>query len=95
MSGPKPLSNILEITPYKGGQKLDHGWKLSSNENALGCSPAALRALGKAAEHLELYPDGSAFELRQAIGEKYGIDAHVIATPPKKLKIQAYADNFR
>ena len=75
MSGPKPLSNILEITPYKGGQKLDHGWKLSSNENALGCSPAALRALGKAAEHLELYPDGSAFELRQAIGEKYGIDA--------------------
>ena len=30
-----------------------------------------------------------------AYAEKYGIDAHVIATPPKKLKIQAYADNFR
>ena len=44
MTGPKPLSNILEITPYKGGQKLDQGWKLSSNENALGCSPAALGA---------------------------------------------------
>ena len=30
-----------------------------------------------------------------AYAEKYGIYAHVIATPPKKLKIQAYADNFR
>ena len=30
-----------------------------------------------------------------AYAEKYGIDAHVISTPPKKLKIQAYADNFR
>ena len=30
-----------------------------------------------------------------AYAEKYGIDAHVIATPPKRLKIQAYADNFR
>ena len=74
MTGPKPLSNILEITPYKGGQKLDHGWKLSSNENPLGCSAAAREALAKAAEHLELYPDGSAFALRQAIGKKYGID---------------------
>lgn len=30
-----------------------------------------------------------------AYAEKYGIEAHVIATPPKRLKIQAYADNFR
>lgn len=74
MTGPKPLSNILDITPYKGGQKLDHGWKLSSNENPLGCSPAAREALIKASEHTEIYPDGSAFALRQAIGKKYGID---------------------
>lgn len=74
MTGPKPLSNILEITPYKGGQKLDHGWKLSSNENPLGASPEAHEALLKAAEHVEIYPDGSAFALRQALGKKYGID---------------------
>ena len=74
MTGPKPLSNILEITPYKGGQKLDHGWKLSSNENPLGCSDAAREALIKASEHLEIYPDGSAYAVRQAIGKKYGID---------------------
>ena len=30
-----------------------------------------------------------------AYAEKYGIDAQVIPTPPKRLKIQAYADNFR
>ncbi|WP_084421138.1 histidinol-phosphate transaminase [Henriciella litoralis] len=74
MTGPKPLSNILEITPYKGGQKLDHGWKLSSNENPLGSSPAAQAALADMAKQLEIYPDGSAFELRKAIGQKYGID---------------------
>ena len=74
MTGPKPLSNILEITPYKGGQKLDHGWKLSSNENPLGASSKAVEALTNAARHLELYPDGSAFALRQAIGAKYDID---------------------
>ena len=26
---------------------------------------------------------------------KHGIEARVIATPPRTLKIQAYADNFR
>ena len=30
-----------------------------------------------------------------AYAGKYGIEASVIPTPPKKLKIQAYADNFR
>jgi hypothetical protein len=27
--------------------------------------------------------------------ERYGIEAHLIPTPPHKLKLQAYADNFR
>ena len=31
----------------------------------------------------------------KAYAEKYGIDAIVHPTPPKKLKLQAYADNFR
>ncbi|MEM1086347.1 MAG: histidinol-phosphate transaminase [Pseudomonadota bacterium] len=75
MSGPQALPNILEITPYKGGQKLENAHKLSSNENPLGCSPKAQEALVKAAKHLELYPDGSAQALRDAIGSKYGIDA--------------------
>lgn len=75
MTGPKALPNILEITPYKGGEKLIGAHKLSSNENPLGCSPAAQAAVVEAAQHMELYPDGSASALRAAIATKYGIDA--------------------
>lgn len=31
----------------------------------------------------------------KAYAEKYGITARVHASPPKTLKLQAYADNFR
>jgi hypothetical protein len=31
----------------------------------------------------------------QAYADRYGIDARVTPTPPKRLKLQAYADNFR
>ncbi len=31
----------------------------------------------------------------QAYADKYGIDARVAQTPPRRLKLQAYADNFR
>ena len=34
-------------------------------------------------------------EAAVAYAEKYGIDAIVHEPPPKKLKLQAYADNFR
>jgi hypothetical protein len=34
-------------------------------------------------------------EEAQAYAAKYGIAARVIPTPPKRLKLQAYADNFR
>ena len=75
MSGPKPLPNILEIVPYKGGEKLENAHKLSSNENPLGCSPAAQKAAQDASETLALYPDGSAANLRRAIAAKYGLEA--------------------
>jgi hypothetical protein len=34
-------------------------------------------------------------EAAQVYARKYGIDTVVHSTPPKKLKLQAYADNFR
>jgi hypothetical protein len=37
---------------------------------------------------------GSADEAK-AYAEKYGISAHVSPVPPKRLKLQSYADNFR
>ncbi|MEL7482023.1 MAG: histidinol-phosphate transaminase [Pseudomonadota bacterium] len=75
MAGPQPLPNILDIVPYKGGEPSEGGWKLSSNENPLGASPAALKAIEQRAANLELYPDGGATRLRAAIAEKYGLDA--------------------
>lgn len=38
------------------------------------------------------FPDAKA---ASAYAAKYGIDARVIPTPHKTLKLQAYADNFR
>lgn len=34
-------------------------------------------------------------EAASAYAERQGIDVHVITTPPRAIKIQAYADNFR
>ena len=34
-------------------------------------------------------------EAAVAYAERYGIDAIVHETPPRRLKLQAYADNFR
>lgn len=78
MAGPKALANILSIVPYKGGQKSPVGWKLSSNENPLGCSPLARQAAIDAASDLASYPDGGALALRDAIARKYDIDAKQI-----------------
>ena len=30
-----------------------------------------------------------------AYAERHGISAHIAVTPPKRLKLQTYADNFR
>jgi len=74
-----PLPGILDIVPYKGGEAkipgIENPWKLSSNENPLGCSPAAKRAYQAAAEDLATYPDGDHIGLRTAIAGRYGLDA--------------------
>lgn len=44
--------------------------KLASNENPLGPSPAALAAMQKVLARLNLYPDGNAFYLKQALAAK-------------------------
>ena len=38
------------------------------------------------------FPD---LEAAKAYADKYGIAARIEFTPPRRLKIQAYADNFR
>jgi histidinol-phosphate aminotransferase len=73
---PMPKPGILDIAPYvpgKAGGKGQKVHKLSANENPLGASPAAIAAYRSAAQALELYPDGAAHELREAIASRYGL----------------------
>ncbi|MEI9996254.1 MAG: histidinol-phosphate transaminase [Rhizomicrobium sp.] len=76
---PKPRPGILDIAPYVGGRGHVEGVaktiKLSSNESALGASPRAIEAFQGAAGGLDVYPEGSAQILRDALAKTYGLDA--------------------
>ena len=82
---------VLGLKPYEPGLPLEHTQKklglekmikLASNENPLGPSPKALDLLqGKMnnfSSELNRYPDGNAYELKQAISKKYNVDAKQI-----------------
>jgi histidinol-phosphate aminotransferase len=75
---PTPRAGVLDIDAYVPGKSsapgVDRVFKLSSNESPLGPSPAAIAAYNEAGKHLEDYPDGSASELRDAIGRVFGFD---------------------
>jgi histidinol-phosphate aminotransferase len=75
---PKPRPGVLDIDAYVPGKSSAPGvakvFKLSSNETPLGPSPRAVAAYKEAGAHLEEYPDGSASDLREAIGRAFGLD---------------------
>src|SRR3954451_17589527 len=75
---PQPRQGVLEIDAYVPGKSsapgVDKIFKLSSNETPLGPSPKAIAAYNAVARHLEDYPDGSASDLREAIGRVFGLD---------------------
>ncbi len=79
LQSPVPRAGVMQIEAYVPGKSAAPAGvakvhKLSSNETPLGPSPAARAAYMETAGKLELYPDGSATALRQAIGQRYGID---------------------
>jgi histidinol-phosphate aminotransferase len=76
---PTPKPGVLDIAPYVGGHAHAPGvpppvYKLSSNESALPPSPEAIEAFKSAQTSLEIYPDGGAEILREAIGEIHGLN---------------------
>lgn len=76
---PQPKPGIMDIAAYVPGKSTAPAGvakvhKLSSNENPLGASPAAIEAVRKVADRLEFYPDGSASRLREAIGAAHGLN---------------------
>ena len=77
-TGPVPRLGILDIAPYVGGESklagVERPIRLASNESALGPSQKAMAAYRALAGEIHRYPDGSAAELRAALGRHHGLD---------------------
>jgi histidinol-phosphate aminotransferase len=83
-------SYIRAIAPYQPGKPISElaremGLeetaivKLASNENPLGVSPMARRAIEAQLDGLARYPDGNGFELKQALAARHQVgDDHII-----------------
>jgi histidinol-phosphate aminotransferase len=75
---PQAKPGIDQIVAYVPGKSsvhgIEHPIKLSSNENIFGSSPLARAAFEEAATKLNMYPDGHATALREAIAERYRIE---------------------
>ncbi|CAN7322016.1 histidinol-phosphate transaminase [Mesorhizobium amorphae] len=77
---PTPRAGIMDIDAYVPGKSTAPAgvakvYKLSSNENPLGPSPKAIEAARDVAAKLDVYPDGTAKRLREAIAEVHGLNA--------------------
>lgn len=78
---------ILEITPYVPGKPIEEVKrelgiqdviKMASNENPLGPSPKAVKAVQGMLDEAHLYPDGSCFSLKEALGQELGVNTDQI-----------------
>ncbi|HEX9446131.1 MAG TPA: histidinol-phosphate transaminase [Candidatus Binatia bacterium] len=73
---------IRSLVPYEAGKPIEEvereygiedSIKLASNENPLGPSPKALKALAERIGQLHLYPDGDSFYLKRALAAKLSV----------------------
>ena len=75
---PTPKPSLRALKAYEGGKSKIRGVenviKLSSNESALGASPAAQKVYKAAVDRLPIYPDGHSTALREAIAEVHDLD---------------------
>jgi histidinol-phosphate aminotransferase len=80
--------HIRDLIPYIPGKpieetqrelKIKRVIKLASNENPLGPSPKALKAVRTALVDLHRYPDSAGYKLKQALAKKLGRDPKEIA----------------
>ena len=103
------VTGVQALHPYQPGKPIEelerelgisNILKLASNENPLGASPQAQAALTAALKTLELYPDGSGYQLKQAIAEKFGLHSDQItlgngSNDVLELIARAFLDNQR
>lgn len=78
----RPPEYVSDIRPYVPGKPVEElerelgikgSIKLASNENPLGPSPVALKAIQGAGKDLNRYPDGGGFYLKNILSEKLSV----------------------
>lgn len=69
----EPGRPIEEVARTLGFDNPDDIIKLASNENSLGPSPLAIKAMCETASQMHRYPDGDAFTLTRALSNRLGI----------------------
>lgn len=89
----KPYLNVKDA--YKGGKPIKANkkgqkvYKLSSNENPIGTSPKAIKAIEKHLSNLHIYPDTTDIHLRKALVKYYNkqlaLDQFVCAASGSEL----------
>jgi histidinol-phosphate aminotransferase len=70
------LTNYVQGKPIEELQReleLDHVDKLASNENSLGPSPKAIKAIQSSMTNLHRYPDATGYELRTKLADRFNI----------------------
>ena len=70
---PQTRGLVRSLPPYHPGTGARGALKLSSNENPIGASPAALEAAARRMREPALYPDAGATALREAIAQRHGL----------------------
>lgn len=81
------VAGVAQLQPYVPGKPIEelerqfgitNAIKLASNENPLGPSQAALKAITEASKDISLYPDGNGFKLKSALAKKFNLAAEQI-----------------
>src|SRR6056300_1742201 len=74
---------ILSLKPYVAGKPLEElereygitdAVKLASNENPLGPSPLAIKAIEQVVNELHRYPNGRSYHLCERISKRFGVE---------------------
>ncbi len=74
----KLRNNLNQIKPYIAGKLKEGAIKLASNENPLGPSPMAMRAVRRQLKNVYLYPDAGCEVLKAGIAAKYEVDKDML-----------------
>src|SRR3954470_12560399 len=72
--------DLAALPAYVPGRTVPGAIKLSSNEVPYGPLPGVPEAIATAAAEVHRYPDMGVVALREAVADRYGVDAGRVAT---------------